>query len=419
VRDRTALQYLTNRVQGYMFARHMRIDLRRFAIVLSLWTAACGDATGTSGVVTLCPQATWAAIQREGQPWEAIPVTRARYPLGAGERIGLARIRGTAEAPDSLQIYYVTTEQAGATFSCDTPPTGVSWSKELHGTVRGIGTLDTDSLAPSGRAAITVGIRSATVGETQDDFTVSNIQSGTSDLVAAAFNVGRSTIVRRGVDYPDGSTIPVLDFGSSEAFGLQANTVSVTGNTNNYISWQATNEIITKKGTLGMLNVQYLARPATTSAIYSVPADKLLDGDLNSLTVALGLSRVTVYYRIPSDRVLEAGPLANLPTITTAGTGSDLDTRIDEESQPEYGSQITLYFYPPSGVTRPVIIASKEYFGGTPVSWSFTLPDFRGVGDFPFNFDSVWSSASMGLEVTDRPYLALPSDGVTYRSGMR
>jgi hypothetical protein len=400
-----------------------RIDLRGFVVALSFCTAACGgDATGTSGVVTLCPQATWAAIQREGQPWQAIAVTRGLYPLGAGERIGLARIRGTAESPDSLQIYYITTEQAGATFSCDTPPTGISSSKQLRGTVRGIGTLNTDPAAPvpSGSAAITMGVSSATVGETQDDFTVSNIQSGTSDLVAAAFNVGRSTIVRRGVDYPDGSTIPVLDFGSSEAFGLQANTVSVTGNANNYISWQATNEIITKGGTLGMLGVQYLARPTTTSAIYSVPANKLLDGELNSLTVALGLSRVTVYYRVPSDRALEAGPLANLPTVTSVGTGSDLATRIDEESQPEYGSQISLYFYPLGVGTRPVIIASKEYFGGTPARWSFTLPDFRGVGDFPSFFDDVWSSGgSIGLEVTDRPYHAQARDGVIYRSSVR
>lgn len=405
----------------------MRIKLHRIVIpaLPFLCFAACGsDATGTSGLVTLCPQATWAAMQREGQPWKPIAVTRALYPLGPGERIGLARIRRTPDVTDSLQIYYVTTEQAAATFSCDTPPTSSAPSKQLHGTLQGIGApySDPDALGLPDRAVITVGIRQAFVGASgANDFTLSEIPRGSSDLVATAFDVGGSTIIRRSVDYPDGSTIPVLDFSSSEAFGLQTNTLTIAGNPNNY-DWQVGNKVLTEKGTLGMLRYRYMAAASTNATMYSVPENKLQAGELNALTVFVGLSRVTAYYRTPSDRSIEAGPPANLPTLSRSGTVPNLDTRIDEASQPEYGSQIRVELSAPLNATinlRSVIIASKEYFGGTPATWSFTIPDFQGVGDFPSSYGDLRSSSLSGLEVTDRPYLAPPRDGVTYRSALR
>jgi hypothetical protein len=416
---------------GHQNRSCMQLRARRGIItLLALCTAACSDATGAFNLVALCPQATWAAIEVGDKPWQRIPVKRSALPLPPGERIGLARIRGAA-FPDSMQIYYVTTEQAEATFSCsgDTPPTGSALqTKELHGTVQGIGTPYTDpnALGAPDRAVVTMGFRWGTVGAA--DFTLSNIGLGPTDLVATAFDVGRATIIRRGVDYPDGSTIPVLDFSSSEAFGLQANTVTVTGNPDNY-DWQVTDEVITKRGTLGMLHYQYLTPASTTAPVYSVPESKLLDDELNSLTVSVGSSIVTVYYRVPSNRTVEAGPRANLPTVSRSGVGPDLTTRIDVVSQPEYGSQITLSFYPPS--TAPLsgsptslsefvtIIASKEYFGGTPATWSFTMPDLWTVEGFPSSFGDVRTSGLFAVLVTDRPYLAPDRDGATYRSAWR
>ncbi len=404
----------------------MRIRLPGLVVpALSICTAACGgDATGTSALVTLCPQADWAAMQVEEQPWHAIPVTRAQYPLGVAKRIGLARIRTTPDVTDSLQIYYVTPEQAAATFSCDPRPPGASPAKQLHGTIQGDGTPLTDPAEfgyPS-RATVTLGLKQTFVGgSTGNDITLADIPSGTRDLVATALDVRHSTIIRRGVDYPDNSTIPALDFSSSEAFGLTENTVTIAGNSNNY-DWQAGTRVITQRGTLGLLRYRFMRAASTTSAISSVPENQLLAGELNSLTVGFGSSITTVYYRVPSDRSVEIGPEANRPTLTRSGTLPDLALLIEEISQPEYGSQIVLGLSPPLNATinlKPIITASKEYFGGTPTTWSFTIPDFQGIGNFPSSYGDLRSSGVQGMEVTDRPYLASPRDGATYRSAFR
>jgi hypothetical protein len=401
----------------------MQIRARQSIITfLALCTTACSDATGASNIVTLCPQATWAAIQVADKPWQPIPVTRSGLPLPQGERIGLARIRGAA-FPDSLQIYYVTTEQAEATFSCsgDTPPTGSAPpAKDLHGIAVGTDTAGQVDVLGAPPATITMGNRQADASPGVD-YHLFQVPGGPADLVATAFALGPATIIRRGVNYPDGSTIPVLDFSSSEAFGLQANTVTVTGNTNNY-ELQVTSQIITQKGTQGVLRYQYPTRGTTTLPMYSVPEIKLLAGELNSLTVYAGYSLVTIFYRQPSDRTVDLGPSANLPTVTISGVGSDLTTRIDEISQPEYGSQIKLIFGPPQDATvnpNLTIIASKEYFGGTPATWTVTTPDFRTVEGFPSSFGDLRSSGLYNMHVTDRPYLAPDRDGAIYRSGVR
>jgi hypothetical protein len=388
----------------------MRAHPRKSVIVLlGLCAAACSDATGESGVVALCPQATWAAIQREGEPWQAIPVIRSVHALGSGERIGLARIRGNAFPADSLQVYYLTANQAAATFACD----DVAPTKELHGTVRGIGGAFTST------ATIAMGSSLAhAAAQGSEDFDIRNAPNGPTDLVASAYDVGPAAIIRRGVNYPDGSAIPVLDFGSSEAFVLQVNTVTAVGVTP--FEWDATSEIITRRGTTGLLRYQFAQGGTTAAPIYAVPANKLLDGELSSITVTGGFRSVAVFYRAPSDRTIELGPAAPVPTVTRSLIPPlDNVTRIDQASQAEYGSQITVILCSPFGINfngTPTIVASKEYFGGTPATWSFTVPDFRGVGSFPFG--DLRAAGLCGTMMTDRPYLAPARDGASFRSAL-
>jgi hypothetical protein len=380
--------------------------LQSIVALIGISTVSCSDSTGESGLVALCPRATWAAIQREGQPWEPIPTTRSVHPLGNGERIGLARIRGNAFPGDSLQVYYLTADQAAATFACDdVPPT-----KELHGSVRGIGGAFTSIATIAMGSSLT---HAAAQGA--EDFNLRYAPNGPTDLVASAYDVGPAAIIRRGVNYPNNSTIPVLDFGSSESFVLQMNAVTPAGVAP--YEWDATSEALTQRGTRGLLRYQFVLAGTTAAPIYSVPLNKLLDGELNSVTVtAGGLRSVTVFYRAASDRTIELGPAAPMPTVTRSGAPDNV-TRIDQASQPEYGSQITVTLCPPFGTNfngSPTIVASKEYFGGTPATWSFTVPDFRSVGNFPFG--DLRAAGLCGTMMTDRPYLAPARDGATYRS---
>ena len=367
---------------------------------IGLSAAACGDSTGALRLTNLCAQATWAGIQREGEPWQSIPASRSAVPLRAGERIGLARIRG-----DSLQIFYVTAEQAEAGFTCEAPPT-----KELHGIVQGIGGQFTST------ATIVMGNSVAfAAAQGLEDFTLRRAPNGPADLVATAFDVGPKTIIRRGVDYPDGSTMPVLDFASSEGFAQQTNTVTVIG-TNN-VDWSATSEVVTQRGTQGVLRYSS-TNTGTTLPMYSVPESRLLAGELNSLSVTGAFARVaTVFYRAPSDRTVQLGPPTSRPIITRTGTSPNQTLHIDAASQPEYGTQITLMLCTPAPLAVAItIIATKEYFGGTPATWSFDVPDLLSVPGYPSFWPDPRQSGVCGVIVTDRPYLSSPHDGDTFRS---
>jgi hypothetical protein len=384
--------------------------LQSIIALIGIWPVSCSDATGGFVSVALCPQAKWAAIAREGAPWESISPVRTALPLRAGERIGLARIGGTEGfSPDSLQIYYVTAEQAEATFDCDVP---AATKQELRGTTVGI------EGASASIATIAMGNRLIYVSAGGlEDFILWYPPGGPVDLVASAHDFGPAVIIRRGVDYPDGSWIPVLDFSSGEAFVPQMNTVTPIGTVP--YEWDATSEVITQRGTRGLLHNWYPQDGSTTAPMYSVPATKLLVGELNSVTISDGYRTATVFYRLGSDRTVELGPLAGVPTVTRTGTAPNRTLRIDLASQPEYGSQITLMQCGVgSQLFGPTLVATKEYFGGTPTTWSITIPDLQAVQGFPSYLPDPGPSGLCEINITDRPYLVALRDRDTYRSAL-
>src|SRR3954470_13923797 len=75
--------------------------------------------------------ASWAAIQRENQPWQTIDATEAIVTLSPGERIGMARWLPALgpHTGDFLQIFFLTAEQAQTAFPCVSSST-----KSMHGT---------------------------------------------------------------------------------------------------------------------------------------------------------------------------------------------------------------------------------------------------------------------------------------------
>ena len=385
----------------------MRAHFRKRMIAACLCTAACSDGTGSLDGVTLCPNSSsWAAIQREGEEWQSIPVTPRGVSLRPGERIGLASIAG-APGVDTLRVNYVTAEQAEATFPCEPAAT-----KELHGTVRG---------GPTSGAYFGIAMGESRTFATLSfpDFTLRAVPNGPTDLVATSQDGNPITIFRRGVDYPAGSTVPVLDFGSAEPFALQANALTVSGAST--FNGNVETQVLTRHGTHGML--RQAATNQNTVTIYSVPATRLETGELNSLTV-LGpdANTLTVYYRSPSDRTVQLGPRASSPTLTRTGTAPNRTAQVDQPSQPEYGAQVSFTMCAlrsTGGTAYSIITATREYFGGTPATWSLTTPNLTAVQGFPSSFPDVRQAGLCGVSVTDRPYLFSPRsarDGDTYRS---
>ena len=382
----------------------MRIPHKSIIAAIAVFGIACGDAGGPLGNLTLCPSSSWAGIQRQGQPWQTISGTRTRISLEPDERIGLARIKSDLGA-GTLQIYYVTAAQAEDTFSCEAVPT-----KELQGNVHGGGT---DALTG---VEIAIGNAQTLASTLITDFTLAGVPDGQADLVASLFELQPLTIIRRGVDYANHSTIPLLDFSSGEQFSLVPNTLNVTGTDN--IGIAASTWLLTSRGTLGALE-QTSSGNGSSLTIHSVPEARLVSGDLHVLNVLGSRGRhVTHYFRLPADQTVDLGPFPSAATIVATPAPS---LRIDQPSQPEYGSQIRITICLPASASsypEATIVATKEYFGATPTTWSITFPDMLSVAGFPSGWPDFRGARPCEISVTDKPYLFSPAsvhDGDTYR----
>lgn len=339
--------------------------------------------------------ASWAAIQRENQSWHTIDATEAKVFLKPGERIRLARWL-PAMIPlgmPSAEIFFVTAEQAQTAFPCDS-----SSRKSLHGTVQGLET------GQGGYLSIGTSVRTFSNGP----FTMDGVSPGMTDLVATRLDAPAKAILRRGVDYPNGSEISLLDFGSAEAVSLEPHTLAVNDATTQFF---ARSQIITQLGAHGLLSIDVARTGAATRTVtmYSVPESSLTTDDVQFLTVDPQDYRYAmVFYRHPADRTVTLGPGATTATGTHLGTTLGRILRLDMPSQPEYGAQVTFSLCSGGNYyAAATLLVTKEYFGGTPPTWSVIVPDLRSVQGFPGG-DLGASNLCSVQSLTNLPFVFAP-----------
>jgi hypothetical protein len=362
--------------------------LHRSAILLLAAIGACDDPTGPTRNISLsfCSGTLWAGVQNEGEGWATIANGPTGATVDASERLVVATV--TSGGGGALTFYYLTREQAQATFACS----GVG-AKELSGSVAGT----------SGFTQIAMGASVSGAGTLFTNYTLTNVRDGPLDLVATHRN---AAIIRRRVNYANGATIPVLDFSSAEAFGLQSHTLTIE----NGIAPRWTTAIITNGGTTALLS--FSGPPCCSDGrIYTLPESRQESGDLYHLAVSTGAGGsgrlVERFYATPSDQTVVFGPPANRPTLTTVATAGQL-WRAEIAAQPEYGSRVELVVtapQPSTNTTRVVIRASKEYFGGTPTTWAFTVPDLSSVAGFPSGWPSMPAPGNWEFSASDAPWL--------------
>lgn len=370
---------------------------------------ANGAVAGWRDATTYYPpsgEASWAAIQRENQPWQTIDATEAHVPLNPGEKIGLAKWIPalSPHSGDLVEIFFVTAEQAQTAFPCVS-----SSMKSVQGTVQGL----EDASLPGNRGGyLTIG-NSSTSYLSNGPFTLDGLSPGHTDLVATRLDAPPSTIIRRGVDYPNGATIPLLNFGSIEAIPLEPHTLTVNDAT--IITAAVSSQIVTQRGTVGLLSEDF-AREGSgvrTITLYSVPEGRLANDEVQFFSVDPHDERnAMVFFRHPADRTVTLGPDPTTATATHGGTAPDLTLRLDMPSQPEYGAQVTFslcsagssYYSPGTAVG---VLVTKEYFGGTPPTWSVTVPDLKSVQGFPGGDIRAYNLCSVG-GLTNIPFVFAP-----------
>src|SRR5256714_7825184 len=204
--------------------------------------SACSDGTlpstppppppPISVAVAYCIRPAWVAFQAgDGAGTRAQPVlsgsnTTFRSEFSAG-RGAIATLSGAGGNITVLSVLYGAPAElvtAGDTNSRDCGPAP---AKTLLGTVARLDTNETAFVAASFNSRVRVGV--------DRSFELKSLASGPRDLLATRTTRTDGSdaitrfILRRDIDVPDSTTLPVLDFASAEAFAPAVAHVSLNG----------------------------------------------------------------------------------------------------------------------------------------------------------------------------------------------
>jgi hypothetical protein len=353
-----------------------------------------GPAQGGDVVLHFCsPFSTppvWVAYQDGDGPWTRVTLSgdAVSFTL-TGSRGGIAYVREQhfSSTQYSLTVVYGTRD----TFDTPACPIPTPGPKTLQGSVAGVGQ---DELA-----VIAIGAAAAAAGPTVgSDFTLQNVSDGAVDLAAfrrelvGDMNPDR-VILRRALDPPDGSTLPLLDFQGPEAFEPEQHTLTVENGGGEPLSLSA--QFQTGRGTAFALQVTGYDTNATRQIPW-IPTDRLESGDVHTLILsALGsgglpLPTRLVMARYPSgaDRSLVLGPAIGPVDIEVAGTSPGVRFRARYTLQPEYRDVLQVGFGQAEGsVHRSVDVAAYRGYFPEQGTVELEVPDLSTV----VGWQSAWN----------------------------
>ena len=295
---------------------------------------------------------------------------------------GIAWVTGNATDGFQTNVVYGTQAELSGfgTAQCEEAPDA---SRTLNGSVAGIGATDQVNIGMGGGAALANGALLT--------FTLNGVRNGPADLFATQSTVAAGPpivitpvkmIIRRGLDIPDGGTIPVLDFAASEAFVPQTAAITLNNlGTDTPISFLG----YVTETTSGPL---YTAPPASGSpvTVYGVPAAKQQAGDLHSLTVFASSATpgdfrgYFTWFMALADKAVDLGPALTAPTVTSVATTPYPRYQAVGPVQAEYDDNFV--FSLTQAATSPrawTITATKGYLGGA-TDYTLAIPDLTRQG---------------------------------------
>jgi hypothetical protein len=302
-------------------------------------------------------------------------------------KVGVAYVTTSSTSGTDLTVLYATAAQLQATGGT-TNVACTTGGKTVNGSVANVGASELATIALASSTASVSGAGGVST------FQLTGLPSGAHDLIASrsAINISGSSIsyilnrliIRRGLDPANGSTLPVLDFASTESFAPATANLTI----GNLGTDQALEEIglTTANGTSASF---FSSTPSTATTVpyYGVPDAKLVSGDLHSLTVLAfpggsspATSRfATLYARSVANRTVTLGSTLGVPTITTVATSPYLRLRAQLTSHSEYNVLGGIVYTQGTGATERTVnvLMTAAYAGGS--AYDLTIPDLSGV----------------------------------------
>ncbi len=400
--------------------------------------SACSDSTlpstppppppPTTIAVAYCAglEPTWVAFQDGDGAWTQAQPTpsgsnktfRHEFSADRGAIATLSRAGGNMTV---LSVLYGTPAElvtAGDTNSRDCGPAP---AKTLLGTVAALETNETAFVSASFNSRVRVSV--------DRTFELKGLASGPRDLLAArttridGSDVLTRLIMRRGVDVPDSTTLPVLDFASAEAFAPAVATVSLDGL--GAESAASGTRLLTDRDEL---TLSLLIGP-TTDVIrpyVALPESQLLASDLQILAASVNAATTgsarsaTLYFRAPTDRILTFGAPLIQPAFSTVATAPALRLRAHFVPQSEY-DRSAVVSYQQGATTLVDISMTAAYAALTGTGYDLVVPDLSEAA----GFDPAWTLHSGGTLLWAAARIggtlglgrdAVPTDGATRRA---
>src|SRR5256885_9032350 len=378
------------------------MSTRSWLLFFVVAVSACSDGTLPSApppppppisvAVAYCIQPAWVAFQdgegawTQAQPTPSGSNTTFRYEFSAG-RGAIATLSRVGDNMTVLSVLYGTPAElvtAGDTNSRDCGPAP---AKTLLGTAAGLDTNETAFVAASFNSRVRVGV--------EGSFELKSLASGPRDLLATRItridgsDVLTRLILRRSVDVPDGTTLPVLDFASAEAFAPAIANVSIDGlgadGAASGTRLLTSHDEITVSPMIGVTTA--VSRPYV-----ALPESQLLAGDLQILSASVSAATTgsacsaALYFRAPTDRTLTPGAPLILPTFSTVASAPALQLRAHFVPQSEYDRSAVVVYQ--QGTTTFVAISmTAAYAALTETGYDLVIPDLAGA----VGFDPAWS----------------------------
>jgi hypothetical protein len=221
------------------------------------------------------------------------------------------------------------------------------------------------------------------------DFSVEGVPDGPQDLLAVRTTRDRlppRLILRRDVDLPNGALLPTLDFESAEAFDVVMPTVTIENLRGEPAVSLAT--LITRRASF-TLPLPPNPNASPTQSYVSLPAGKLVEGDLEQLHVSTGgptFRSTDVFYRQPTDRTVRLGDPMTVPTVSVVAAEPALRLRARFDTQADYDQQTSVVYEQPSRATF-VVVSMTPAYAARAGGYQLDVPD---LGTVP-GFDPAWT----------------------------
>jgi hypothetical protein len=363
------------------------------------------------------------AFQNEGGAWTRVdPNGNQTFAFRAADKVGLAMVFQSGNRYSTEIVYAQNDELLPLSGGACTEVTG---TKSLNGSVANV--------AVGSFAYVSMALSTVIMEPPPSTFTLTDLPNGPLDLLAhrgsllATGEVPNRVIIRRSENRISGTTMPVLDFASSEAQNPATNSLTVNGlvtGETNFIDL-----FFETATTFG--HPLFLSEPFTSAnqTIYHVPGSMTQAGDLHLIDVygfTTGGSAYrgeTQFYSNASNRTASFGGSLNVPTFTTVAASPTARLRMQLNAQSDYPAFVVALYDQTGTTIRSVSVLGSAAYFESPLTWDLAIPDLSVVPGFPtasgLQSGTQTTMSAVGYNGDIATYFGAPAENSTLRYAAR